>query len=163
MSVSSLGSRNYTELADIANPITPPRGEGKGSGAYDVNILNVLGRQQKASRNKLYQSAIKNPEGYLHYKSLAEQKIVDKMVCKLHEDFKTILLVGKQGNTQVLLDGDGEDYQPRLPEATISKYAVRACETIEKVLEEMIEECYPKSYEGLSKKKMGEYSDATQE
>ena len=136
------------------------RGADQPSGAYDINILNVMGREQKAARNKLYQQAIMNPEGYLEHRGQAESDVVDKMVESQYKHFKELLFFGKLNGTQIFKLPDGSEYAPRLPEATVTKFAIKVCETVEKILEEAIEECYPMKYGDLAHKKSAELANA---
>ena len=78
----------------------------------------------------------------------------------IYADFKDLLLNGKMEGTQVLKLANGDAYAPKLPEAKITKFAIKACETIESILEEMVEECYPMKYGDLAGKKTAELAEA---
>ena len=138
------------------------RDEYAPSGAYDVSILNVMGRHQKSARNKLYAEAIKNPDGYISLRDSMETLVIDENINRLYKMFKSLLLSGtdEEGN-QIFTYVDGRAYAPRLPEATITKFAIRASETLEKILEEAMEEVYPEGYGDLAKKKSAELTRAT--
>ena len=141
-------------------PASRVRGSEKESGAYNLNILNVMGREQKNARNELYQSAIVNPEGYLNQRGIAEQAVVEVYISMIYKDFKDLLLNGKMDGDQVLCLANGNAYAPKLPEAKITKYAIKACETIQSILEDMVEECYPTKYGDLAGKKTAELAEA---
>ena len=141
------------------------RGEVKklGSGAYDIDILNVMGRQQKKARNQLYSEAIANPTLYLDKRSEAESTIIDNEVERQYKFFKLLLLKGQdEDEKQICVYPSGEPYAPNLPEATITKFAIRASETLEKIYEDAIEEIFPMKYGDLAHKKSAEIAKAVE-
>lgn len=127
-----------------------PREKGKASGAYDIDILNTLGRDQKKARNQLYQEAIKNPDKYLKTRNDFENNIIDNVVHNIYKEFKDLLLSGKYKGVEYLKYPNDDFYMPCLPEATITKFAIRASETLEKLYEEMFEEIYPSNLTQLA-------------
>lgn len=149
-------------MATVVSALTETTRDRGESGAYQLNILNTLGRQQKQARNKLYSMAIMKPEEYLLRRSAAEEAVIDGAVSVLYANFKSLLLTGQDvdGN-QIFVYPDDTAYEPRLPEATITKFAIRASETVEKIWEEAIEEVFPMKYGDLANKKSAELTRAT--
>jgi hypothetical protein len=130
------------------------RKAGEISNAYDVNVLDALGRNQKQARNKLYQQALLKPENYLEQRNEALEKLIDTMVKQHFELFREFLSKGKMPGGEQLKYPDGKPYFPCVPNASITKFAMKVAETIEDICEKAMEEVYPMEHKDLAIKKL---------
>ena len=144
-----MGDRNTKSRNDRYDRTDAP-------GAFDIDILNTLGRDQKAARNILYQKALAEPEKYLNARNNAMDLVIDKQVREFYVIFKELLKYGTIGGNQVLKFPDGSDYKPMLPEASIQKFCIGVAESIEDICEKAFEEVYPVDHKNLAVKKMSE-------
>ena len=130
------------------------RNTGRRSGAYDISILNALGREAKDARNNLYEKALKDPTGYLAQRNQAMKIVIDDQIGKMFDVVRDLLQNGMMDGKQVLKLPDGADFCPNVPEATILKFAMGASKTIEDLFEKAFEECFPEDHKNLAIKKM---------
>jgi hypothetical protein len=136
--------------------IVRARDRTKVSGAYDIDILNALGRDAKDSRNMLYERALSSPTGYLAQRNKAMKIVIDDQIGAIFKVIRDLLQNGEmEGKGQVLHFPDGKtEFRPKVPEATILKFAMGASKTIEDLFEKAFEECFPEDHKNLAIKKM---------
>lgn len=120
---------------------------------FRVDPLNILGRDQKSGRNKLYALAILKPSEYITGRENAMEQIVDKLSKNLYDHFWNLLTVGKNGAGEQILflpDGTEKPFHPGLPESTVSKFCLKVAETIEEITEEAFEMIMPLNHKDLA-------------
>ena len=125
-------------------------------GAFVIDILNTLGRDQKAARNVLYQQALQKPEAYLEKRNKAMEDLIDSEVRAFYVKFKKLLKYGEYSGGQLELPLSTDPYHPMLPDATIQKFCIGVAESIEDICEKAFEEIYPVDHKHLAIKKMTE-------
>lgn len=145
--------------ADREKRITENSASGRSN--FRVDPLNILGRDQKSGRNKLYALAILHPSHYISGREDAMQDIVDRLSKEMYDHFWELLTVGMDGkHNQILFLPDGETgddatpFKPGLPESTVSKFCLKVAETIEEITEEAFEMIMPINHKDLAVRKL---------
>ena len=129
------------------------------TGAFDIDILNTLGRDQKAARNRLYQEALQKPEDYLKKRNEAIETLIDTEVRAFYVKFKKLLKYGEYTGGNLLYPGSSTDrYYPSLPDASVQKFCIGVAETIEDICEKAFEEIYPMDHKDLAVKRISDMS-----
>jgi hypothetical protein len=136
------------------------RGEGQITGAYDINVLDALARNQKNNRDKMYEQAMLNTQKYLENRRKAREVFVDAMIQDNYENFRKLLSRGELPDGTQLQYPNGGAYMPCVPSQTLTTYAMKVAETIEAICEEAMEDIYPKEHHNLAVKKVSDISKA---
>lgn len=133
-------------------------GRAEAGSNFKVDPNNILGRDQKSGRNKLFAAAILSPALYLNQRETAMEEVIDKLNIEMYNRFWNLLTSGKTyaagGGVQLLKMPDGSAFAPGLPESTVSKFCLKVAETIEEITEEAFEMVMPLNHKDLAVRKL---------
>ena len=121
--------------------------------AFRVDPSNILGREAKAQRQKLLALALAKPENYYTFKEQVEEKVITDSVKKFYDMFYDLLTEGTIERTQLqYLDASNTpvDWEPKLPESVVAKFAMKVAQMIEEITEEALEEALPSNITDLA-------------
>lgn len=126
-----------------------------GISNFKVDPNNILGRDQKSGRNKLYAQAILKPADYLIQRESAMETVIDALNNDMYTHFWNFLTLGMdKDKAQILFLPDGNKFMPGLPESTVSKFCLKVAETMEEITEEAFEMVMPINHKDLAIRKL---------
>lgn len=123
--------------------------------AFRVDPANILGREAKAQRQKLLALALAKPENYYAFKDYVEEKVITKSVQDFYSMFYNLLTEGiLPAPTGQLKYQDASNadvnWEPKLPESVVAKFAMKVAQMIEEITEEALEEALPSNITDLA-------------
>ena len=118
---------------------------------YAVKPANYLGMEYKAYKNDLYALAISKPSEYFLLRKNVIQSVKTDAVGNIYTTFKNILSEGKALNGNSLIrTTDNIVYEPRYMNQDIGIIALKAAETLDAILDEVIEIILPQNFKNLA-------------
>lgn len=120
---------------------------------FKVNPKNQLGLEHNQARNKLLKVALAKPEDYFDARAVLINSMTEKLVQDTYDTFWNALTEGKipkaGGGTDDFEVG-GAKFEPRLPESSVNKFALKASHAIMEICEEAVESIMPLEYKDLA-------------
>jgi transcription termination factor Rho len=122
---------------------------------FRVNASQYLGLSYQEYCNDLYAMAISNPEAYFKMRKEVLKAVKQDAIGKMYDVFYDILVNGTVNNAHVLNNGT-DDLEPQYPEQKVSEIALSASNTLDNILNRVIELILPIDYKDIALKRIGE-------
>ena len=129
------------------------------SSIFKLNPNNQLGLDYQKSRAKLMSLALTKPEAYYNLRALVIEKLTEKQVNGIYEQYWNILKDGRfgPGTTDIFYYSTaGDQFIPGMPESKIGEFALRCANLIREIAEEAVEEILPANHLDLAQRKSKE-------
>ena len=118
---------------------------------YSVKPSNYLGMEYASYKNDLYALAISKPSEYFKLRKNVIQSVKTDAVGNIYTTFRNILSEGKSLNgTPLIITSDGTQYKPQYMNQDIGIIALKAAQTLDKILDEVIEIILPQNFKDLA-------------
>ena len=135
-------------------------GRRKGPSVFKLDPANQLGLDFQKSRAKLMSLALTKPERYYALRAEVIEKLTEKQVTDIYEQYWNVLSEGKWGDspTQIFYYDEGRTakFIPGMPESKIGEFALRCANAIREIAEDSVEELLPANHLDLAQRKSKE-------
>jgi hypothetical protein len=111
--------------------------------AFDIAPENFLGHQYSQYISKLQQTALSNPAEYFKMKRLLIERVKTGMTKTIFTDISTLLKAGTINGSHVFESTVGSTYAPAYPSQRVNQVCLSACETLDKLLDEVVDILMP--------------------
>jgi hypothetical protein len=119
---------------------------------FRVNAPQYLGHQYQEFCNDLYALAISEPDKYFTMRKNVLKKVKQDAIGAIYDTFYNLLVEGRVGTSNVFVN----DMQPQYPEQKVSEIALSAANTLDNILNKVIELVLPIDYRDIALKRIGE-------
>ena len=123
---------------------------------FRVKPKNQLGLGFQKTRAKLLSLALSKPEHYFELREQVIEAITEKSVEEAYDAYWELLTDGKFGNDQLKwpdADDFQPEFQPKLPESEVNRFALKVANAIKEIAEEAVDEILPMDIDKLAKKR----------
>ena len=115
---------------------------------FKVSAKNQLGLDFQKTRAKLISMALSKPENYFDLRERVITAITESSVGTAYDNYWNLLTDGKYGvnaGSQLtwLAGGGGGDFEPKLPESEVNRFALKVANAIKEIAEEAVDEILP--------------------
>ena len=118
---------------------------------YSVKPSNYLGMEYASYKNDLYALAISKPSEYFKLRKNVIQSVKTDAVGNIYTTFKNILSEGKSlAGASLIRTTDNTTYEPKYMNQDIGILALKAAETLNAILDEVIEIILPQNFKNLA-------------
>jgi hypothetical protein len=121
---------------------------------FKIDTEDFLGLKYEAFRNELYAMALSTPSEYFKLRKSVLETVKTESIKDIYTQFYNLLSKGQD------LDGNQISTlpEPGFPAQQVSKFALKAASTLDKILEEAIEIILPINFRDLATKRLEEQS-----
>jgi len=126
---------------------------------FKVNTSNYLGFDYDEYIHKLEALALTKPSEYYKMRSRLLKELKNGIVKQTFETYFTLLTEGRVGEFEMKIDG--EVVSPNYPKQDASAFAIQASKTINKILDNVMEEIMPANHLAISKIRLTKMADNT--
>ena len=123
---------------------------------FKVSAKNQLGLDFQKTRAKLLSLALSKPEHYFDLRERVITAITENSVEAAYNSYWDLLTDGKFGNggqLTWLAGNQGGEFQPKLPESEVNRFALKVANAIKEIAEEAVDEILPMDIDELAKKR----------
>jgi hypothetical protein len=116
---------------------------------FRINPSNYLGNDHQQYQNDMYAIALSQPEKYFRLRRQVLQRLKTDAIGDVYTKFYDFLVEGDIGGTNAL-----EGNKPCYPKQKVSELALSAANTLDKILDHIIEIVLPIDYKDISLKRL---------
>jgi hypothetical protein len=121
---------------------------------FRIDTEDFLGLKYENYKNELYAMALSTPSEYFKLRKSVLEVVKTQAIKDIYTQFYNLLSKGQDINGAVI----GDLPEPGFPQQNVSKFALKAASTLDKILEEAIEIILPIDFKHLSQKRLEEQS-----
>jgi hypothetical protein len=119
-----------------------------------INPRNYLGNEHNKYKSQLYAYALAHPDLYFETKLTIEEAVKDKVLESMYNTLFYILSVGKNGkNGDDVVVFNGKLFSPNLPNQKINETCLTIANSMNEMLDEVLEKILPNKFEDIMKSK----------
>lgn len=127
---------------------------------FKVDTSNFLGLKYNEYRNKMYALAISKPSDFFALREKVLDEVKTKAIGNLYETIYNVLSDGKVTTTQITTASGVSLPSPSYPKQKINEISLSAAETLDRILDEVINIILPLDYKSLASARLTQKGEA---
>ena len=121
---------------------------------FKIDTEDFLGLKYESYKNELYAMALSTPSEYFKLRKSVLEVVKTQAIKDIYTQFYNLLSKGQDINGAAI----GTLPEPGFPAQQVSKFALKAASTLDKILEESIEILLPINFRDLATKRLEDQS-----